>query len=134
MEVFDNVNKRVYEDFKKEIKEKTMISMASAYFSIYAYKELKKELEEVKEFRFIFTEPTFTEEMAEKKSREFYIPRLSREKGIYGTDFFYVPKNCRKTGIHTGVTMLIISYQKIGLDMMYFFIRIYQGKEDNQTA
>ncbi|NMA31803.1 MAG: DEAD/DEAH box helicase family protein, partial [Candidatus Methanofastidiosa archaeon] len=87
MEVFDNVNKRVYEDFKKEIKEKTMISMASAYFSIYAYQELKKELEEVEEFRFIFTEPTFTEEMAEKKSREFYIPRLSREKGIYGTDF-----------------------------------------------
>jgi len=81
MEVFDNVNKRVYEDFKKEIEEKTLISMASAYFSIYAYEELKEELEKVEEFRFIFTKPTFIEEMAEKKSREFYIPRLSREKG-----------------------------------------------------
>lgn len=87
MEVFDNINKRVYEDFKKEIEEKTLISMASAYFSIYAYEELKEELEKVEKFRFIFTKPTFIEEMEEKKSREFYIPRLSREKGLYGTDF-----------------------------------------------
>ncbi|NLA44000.1 ATP-dependent helicase, partial [Candidatus Saccharibacteria bacterium] len=87
MEVFDKINKRVYEDFKKEIEEKTLISMASAYFSIYAYEELKEELEKVEKFRFIFTKPTFIEEMEEKKSREFYIPRLSREKGLYGTDF-----------------------------------------------
>lgn len=87
MEVFDNINKRVYEDLKKEIEDKTVISMASAYFSIYAYQELKAELEKLDEFRFIFTQPTFTTDASEKESREFYIPRLSREKSLYGTDF-----------------------------------------------
>lgn len=87
MEIFDNINKRLYDDLKIEIKEDSKISLASAYFSIFAYQELKKELEKIDEFRFIFTAPTFIEERTEKKSREFYIPRMSREKGIYGTEF-----------------------------------------------
>ena len=40
--------------------------------------ELKKQLEGVKELRFIFTSPSFTTEKAPKEKREFYIPRLSR--------------------------------------------------------
>ena len=52
---------------------------------MYAYKELKSQLEEVEEFRFIFTFLTFVQERAEK--REFYIPRLSRESSLYGTEF-----------------------------------------------
>lgn len=39
------------------------------------------------EFRFIFTSPTFIREKAEKQKREFYIPRLSRENSLYGTEF-----------------------------------------------
>ena len=54
---------------------------------MYAYQELKKQLESVEEFRFIFTSPTFVEEKAEKQKREFYIPRLSRETSLYGTEF-----------------------------------------------
>ena len=37
--------------------------------------------------RFIFTSPTFVKEKAEKQKREFYIPRLSRETSLYGTEF-----------------------------------------------
>ena len=37
--------------------------------------------------RFIFTSPTFTTEKAKKEKREFYIPRLSRERSLYGTEF-----------------------------------------------
>ena len=54
---------------------------------MYAYQELKKQLESVEEFRFIFTSPTFVEEKSEKQKREFYIPRLSRETSLYGTEF-----------------------------------------------
>ena len=54
---------------------------------MYAYKELKKQLDSVDEFRFIFTSPTFTKEKASKAKREFYIPRLSRETSLYGTEY-----------------------------------------------
>ena len=63
------------------------MSVAAACFSMYAYKELKKQLEGVGEFRFIFTSPTFTTEKASKEKREFYIPRLNRESSLYGTEF-----------------------------------------------
>ena len=61
--------------------------MAAACFSIYAFAELKKQLKSVDELRFIFTSPAFIQEQADKQKREFYIPRLSREQSLYGTEF-----------------------------------------------
>lgn len=61
--------------------------MRPLYFSIYAYRTLKKELEQIEELRFIFTSPTFIRETEEKQKREFYIPRLNREQSLYGTEF-----------------------------------------------
>lgn len=63
------------------------VFVAAACFSIYAYKELKKQLNSVDEFRFIFTSPTFTTEKTPKSQREFYIPRINRESNLYGTEF-----------------------------------------------
>ncbi|MCH5149245.1 MAG: DEAD/DEAH box helicase family protein, partial [Spirochaetales bacterium] len=63
------------------------VSIAAACFSMYAYKELKKQLEQIDEFRFIFTSPTFIKDKTEKQKREFYIPRLNRENSLYGTEF-----------------------------------------------
>lgn len=37
--------------------------------------------------RFVFTSPTFLQEKAPKEKREFYIPRLDRERSLYGTEF-----------------------------------------------
>ncbi len=87
MEIFDNINKFVRDDFNLTIKKGSKVDIAAACFSIYAYKELKKQLDKVDELRFIFTSPTFVTEKAKKEKREFYIPRLSREKGLYGTEF-----------------------------------------------
>ena len=87
MEIFDNITKVVRDDLKENIKPRSKVSIAAACFSIYAYKELKSQLEKVDEFRFIFTSPTFIKEKAEKQKREFYIPRLSRENSLYGTEF-----------------------------------------------
>ena len=87
MKIFNNVTEIVCDDMKGTIKRDSKISVAAAYFSIYAYNELKAQLENVKEFRFIYTSPTFVKEKIEKQKREFYIPRISRERSLYGTEF-----------------------------------------------
>ena len=87
MEIIDNVNKTLKDDLKAEIKDSSKLSIAAACFSIYAYQELKEELENIGELRFIFTSPTFTTEKNKKEKREFYIPRLNRERSLYGTEF-----------------------------------------------
>ena len=87
MKILDNINNTVRDDLRVEIKRGSKVSIAAACFSMYAYQELKKQLEPVEDFRFIFTSPTFVKEKAEKQKREFYIPRLSRETSLYGTEF-----------------------------------------------
>lgn len=87
MKVFDNVTNIVRDDMEKTIKRNSKVSVAAACFSMYAYRELKKQLEGIDEFRFIFTSPTFVTEKAKKQKREFYIPRLTRERSLYGTEF-----------------------------------------------
>ena len=87
MKIFDNVTSIVRDDMEKTIKKNSKVSIAAACFSMYAYNELKKQLEGVDEFRFIFTSPTFVTEKAKKQKREFYIPRFNREQSLYGTEF-----------------------------------------------
>lgn len=87
MQILDNINNTIKDDLQKEVKKGSKISIAAACFSIYAYQELKKQLEGVEELHFIFTSPTFITEKTPKAKREFYIPRLSRERSLYGTEF-----------------------------------------------
>lgn len=87
MKMIDNVTTTVRDDLAQTIKKGSKLSIAAACFSIYAYQELKKQLEAVDEIRFIFTSPTFTHEKTPKEKREFYIPRLNRERSLYGTEF-----------------------------------------------
>ena len=85
--IFDNINEIVRDDLISTITKGSKLSIAASCFSMYAYKELKKQLENIDEFRFIFTSPTFIKEKAAKQKREFYIPRLNRENSLYGTEF-----------------------------------------------
>ena len=85
--LFDNVKKIVKQDLETEIRKGSRLSIAATCFSIYAYKELKNQLEGIEELRFLFTSQAFTTEKAPKEKREFYIPRLDRERSLYGTDF-----------------------------------------------
>ncbi len=85
--VFDNVTELVRDDMVSTIKNGSRVSIAAACFSMYAYKELKEQMETIDELRFIFTSPTFVTEKVEKQKREFYIPRLNRENSLYGTEF-----------------------------------------------
>lgn len=87
METFNNTTKVVKDDLVQKMKSGSKVSIAAACFSIYAYQTLRDELENCEEFRFIFTSPTFVAEKTPKERKEFYIPRLHREKSLYGTEF-----------------------------------------------
>ena len=87
MKIYDNITEIVRDDMAQTIRKGSKVSIAAACFSMYAYNVLKKQMESVDELRFIFTSPTFITEKAEKQKREFYIPRLSREQSLYGTEF-----------------------------------------------
>ncbi|MBO5276739.1 MAG: DEAD/DEAH box helicase family protein, partial [Alistipes sp.] len=119
---FDNLNSKVVDDLKITIKRSSKVSIAAASFSIYAYEALKEELEAIDELRFIFTSPTFHKERASKEKREFFIPKLSRERSLFGSDFevklrnqlsqkaiarecadWICRKACFKTNVSTGV-------------------------------
>ena len=87
MELINNTTKTLKDDLSVEIKQGSKVSIAAACFSIYAFQELKAQLSQIDELRFIFTSPTFVTEKAKKEKREFYIPRLTRERSLYGTEF-----------------------------------------------
>lgn len=87
MELIDNIKNTLKDDLIKEISSGSKISIAASCFSIYAFEELKTQLKDIKELRFIFTSPTFVTEKVNKQKREFYIPRLNRERNLYGSEF-----------------------------------------------
>lgn len=88
MDFIDNVNVTLKDDLALELQKGSMLSIVAADFSMYAFEALRKELSEIEELRFIFTDPTFIQkENSKKEKREFYIPKINRERRIYGTEF-----------------------------------------------
>lgn len=87
MDVFDNITKNVKDDLQVVLQKGGRMSVAAACFSMYAFNELRDQLEDIDELRFIFTSPTFVTDKTRKEKREFYIPRLNRERSVYGTEF-----------------------------------------------
>lgn len=84
---FDNIHRRVVDDLREKLTAASSLSIAVASFSIYAFEALRKELEAVRELRFIFTSPAFNKDTSKKQQREFYIPKLNRERNLYGSEF-----------------------------------------------
>lgn len=85
---FNNITERVIDDLKQLLlSDNSQVSIAAASFSIYAYEALKEELEKVDCVNFIFISPTFYTDKSEKQKREFYIPKLNRERSLFGSDF-----------------------------------------------
>ena len=94
MKIIDNKFEKFGDDLKNEIQKGDKCLVASAVFSMYGYEELKKELNEIEEFNFIFTNPTFIKKENEvKQERQFEIDSFKREKGIAGSEFEIKLKN-----------------------------------------
>ncbi|WP_460197439.1 helicase-related protein [Segatella asaccharophila] len=87
MEIIDNIHQTLCQNLSKEIHSGSRLSIAASCFSIYAFQELKTELKKIKELHFVFTSPTFITEKTPKQQREFYIPRLNRERAVNGSEF-----------------------------------------------
>ncbi|MDD2215742.1 MAG: SNF2-related protein, partial [Eubacteriales bacterium] len=83
--VLDNKKNKVVDELKSELRKGSRLSVISAYFTIYAYAELKKELSKIDNMRFIFTEPTFVKKDREL-IREFYIEHTNGKK-LSGNEF-----------------------------------------------
>lgn len=91
MELLDNISRLFGDDLKQTLKPATRLKIAASCFSMYAYEALKAELEQIEELQFIFTSPTFLPSEASdkisKERREFHIPKLDRERSLYGSEF-----------------------------------------------
>ena len=84
---FDNINDKLIDDLKVQLTSSSKVQIAAASFSIYAFEVLKDELEHIDELQFIFTSPTFNKTENKKEKREFFIPKLNRERNLYGSDY-----------------------------------------------
>ena len=59
---FDNRAKILKDDLVANIHEGDRLSVAASVFSMYAYRELREQLEGLESFRFIYTSPAFLSE------------------------------------------------------------------------
>lgn len=80
----DNRSIRLGDELKKELKSESRVKIAAATFSMFAYQQLKEELENIEELKFIFTNPTFITDETKTDFREYTIPKKEREQSIFG--------------------------------------------------
>jgi SNF2 family DNA or RNA helicase len=92
--LLNNTTDKIGDELKKDLKSGSKVSVAASIFSMYGYNILKKELSDIDELRFIFTDPTFIE--AEKTSREqklFEIRSDKKKQSVGGSEFEINLKN-----------------------------------------
>lgn len=91
MKIIDNTSLLLGDDLKGTVGRGSRLKIAASCFSIYAFEALKSELSKVESLQFIFTAPTFVPmdvtDHLRKERRVFFIPKMTRERGLYGTDF-----------------------------------------------
>ena len=91
MKLIDNTSQLLGGDLKSVIVRGSRLKIAASCFSIYAFEALKVELSKIGSLQFIFTTPTFVPNEVtsrlSKERREFFIPKVRREIGLYGTEF-----------------------------------------------
>jgi hypothetical protein len=91
MELIDNITRLLGDDLKATLKPRSRLKIAASCFSMYAFEALKVELEKIDELSFVFTSPTFTAsevtDKIRKERKEFHIPKLERERSLYGSEF-----------------------------------------------
>ena len=92
MQILDNKTQgKVIDKLKENIKTGTKLSIISAYFTIYAYEELRKELNKIDSLRLLFSEPTFIKKKKDI-NREFKLSG-SYERGLAGDRYEMKLKN-----------------------------------------
>ena len=94
MKIIDNKIETLGDNLKQSIHKNADLEVCASIFSMYGYKYLKKELDNLVQFKFIFTDPAFIKKSNDdKQSREFEINTNNREKSIFGSEFEVKLKN-----------------------------------------
>ena len=86
-QLIDNLNVRLADDFKEQIKPVSREAIVAACFSIFAFHELKQQLNQVEEVRFIFNSPAFTTDSLQQEEPVFRLERQQQERSLHGTAF-----------------------------------------------
>ena len=85
--ILDNKQQgRVIDELRQGIQPGAKMSVISAFFTIYAYEELKKELSQIDELRFIFTTTSYIKQKSDFQ-REFYIAHREFGNRLSGNEF-----------------------------------------------
>lgn len=87
MRVLDNKFDRVGDELKEHIESGSRLSIIASSFSIYAYKELKRELNKIDDLRFIFTNPIFKQDGEPSESRSYVLDQHQDANTIAGTTY-----------------------------------------------
>ena len=95
MELLDNIGpKKLGTALARALDDNAKMSVIASYFTIFAYGQMRRELQDLKELRFIFSEPTFVKNMANaKKPKEFELLQRKRERGLGGVDLELTLRN-----------------------------------------
>ena len=85
--ILDNKQQgRVIDELREALQPGAKLAVISAYFTIYAYEALKKELSSIEEMRFIFTTPSYIKQKNDFQ-REFYIAPRDMGNYLSGNEF-----------------------------------------------
>ena len=85
--ILDNKQQgRVIDELREALQPGAKLAVISAYFTIYAYEALKKELSSIEEMRFIFTTPSYIKQKNDFQ-REFYITPRDMGNHLSGNEF-----------------------------------------------
>ncbi len=89
MDVIDNISTLLGDDLKATLKEDDRFRCIAPAFSIYAFDALRRSLERLGRFDFIFPGPSFVADGAGLASphRQFMIPPAMRPRDLTGTPF-----------------------------------------------
>lgn len=75
MQILDNINRTVRSDLQATIKKGSQLSIAAACFSIYAYQELKKQLDGIEPTAFhLYLAHVYSGESAQGEARVLHSP------------------------------------------------------------
>ncbi len=94
MKVIDNKFEKLGDDLKQTVKSNSKLQICASIFSMYGFESLKKELSKRESLKFIFTDPTFVDNVSnQKESRRFELDLHNREKSINGSEYEVRLKN-----------------------------------------
>ena len=91
--ILDNKNNgKVIDELRENFEKSSKLSIISAYFTIYAFQELKKELSKIDSLRFLFTEQNFKKQ-DDELLRQYYTSKKINSNTLFGNEFEIKLKN-----------------------------------------